>query len=135
MRGYREPSCTLVEMTGEASNLNYDELLDQAKDGKKLPDNALSAIRQQLVNGEFETDPYTLIHILGKAGDRVSLTVIEKYLDFGLTDPEDDGLTRRISLQVIGRMWAMPQAFNIAARKAFYDPSPYVRAAAATFIG
>ncbi|HEV8618780.1 MAG TPA: hypothetical protein VGQ70_04735, partial [Candidatus Udaeobacter sp.] len=38
-------------------------------------------------------------------------------------------------LQVIGRMWALPEAFEVAVSKAFHDPSPYVRAVAATIIG
>src|SRR6266436_8329533 len=41
---------------------HYDHLLEQAKEGKRLPDKAVRSIRQQLSTGRFETDPYTLIH-------------------------------------------------------------------------
>ncbi len=113
----------------------YDRLLEQAKEGKRLPDNAVTSIRQQLSTGRFETDPYTLIHILGKAGDKESLPIIKEYVDFDTGDAESDDMIRRIALQVIGRMWAIPEALDLAISKAFSDPSKYVRAAAAKIVG
>lgn len=122
-------------MTDELHNPDYETLLAQARTDKTIPQKALEAIRDQLVSGEYEADPYTLLHILGKARDVESLPIIESYPDYGLEYPEDDGMVRRIALQVIGRTWAMPEAFEIAARKAFHDPSPDVQDAAPTIIG
>ncbi len=44
-------------------------------------------------------------------------------------------MIRRIALQVLGRMWQIPEVFEIAADKAFSDPSSYVRMMAASVIG
>jgi hypothetical protein len=72
---------------------------------------------------------------LGRAGDRQSFPIVKKYIDFDFGNAESDAMIRRIALQVIGRMWQMPEAFEFAAQKAFVDPSPDVRAVAATLIG
>jgi hypothetical protein len=68
-------------------------------------------------------------------GDTASLPIVRKYLDFDTGNPESDDMIRRIALQVIGQMWTLPEVFEIALSKAFQDPSPYVRAVAATIIG
>jgi hypothetical protein len=115
--------------------INYDRLLEQVKDGLKPSDTVRNTIRRQLLSRQFETDPYTLIHILGKANDIESLPLIRNYMDFDTGDADSDDMVRRIALQVIGRMWALPEAFDLALTKAFHDPSPYVRAVAATIIG
>jgi HEAT repeat protein len=114
---------------------HYDHLLEQAKEGKRIPDKAVRSIRQQLSTGRFETDPYTLIHILGKAGDKESLPIIKGYVHFDTGDAESDDMIRRIALQVIGRMWALPEALDLAISRAFNDPSKYVRATAAKIVG
>jgi hypothetical protein len=113
----------------------YRELLERATTGAAIPPDALARIRSQLDAGRFEEDPYTLIHILGEAGDRQSLPIIQKYIDYDTGDENGDALIRRIALQVIGRMWEVPEMFEVAKQKAFNDPSEYVRAAAATIIG
>ena len=115
--------------------INYESLLDQAKQGGKIPAEALNAIRSQLEMERFEADPYTLIHILGKLDDRQSLSIIKRYLTYDSGEQENDALVRRIALQVLGRMWALPEIFETAIKYAFGDPNSYVRAAAATIVG
>ncbi len=122
-------------MENKLSYFNYEDLLEQAKTGKKIPEAILQKIREQLESGDYETDLYTLLHIIGKANDRKSLPIVMEYVDYGLDDPEDDGMIRRIVLQILGRMWLVPDAFEIVAQKAFYDPSPFVCMVAATAIG
>lgn len=114
---------------------NYQQILERAKNRLQLSRDDLVAVRSQLASGEFEEDPYTLLHILGKAGDTESLPIIWKYLEFDSGNADDDEMIRRIALQVVGQMWAVPQAFDVAIDKAFNDPSDYVRAMAATVIG
>jgi hypothetical protein len=114
---------------------DYDALLEKAKNGLPLGLDVIHAIRAQLSSGQFETDPYTLIHILGKANDRTSAPLIRKYLAYHAGDSDDAGMIRKIALQVYGRMFEKPDAFDIAERMAFEDESPYVRIAAARILG
>jgi hypothetical protein len=112
---------------------DYQQLLERAKEGVPLTPEELAAIRAQLTSGNFAYDPYTLLHILGKAGDVQSRPIVERYLDLEVT--ANDPMLRRIALQVMGRMWALPEAFDVAVEKAINDPDTDVRAAAATVIG
>jgi hypothetical protein len=114
---------------------DYNKVLQEAKQGVKPSADMLRCIRSQLGTGRFETDPYTLIHILGEAGDISSLPIVCRYTDFDSGDEESDDMIRRIAVQVVGRMWAVPEAFDIAVKKAFEDPSKYVRSVAATILG
>lgn len=114
---------------------DYESLLEKAKSGLPLGSDVIRAIRAQLSSGQFETDPYTLIHILGKANDKASAPVIKKYLSYHAADSDDAGMIRKIALQVYGRMFQKSDAFNVAERMAFEDDSPYVRIAAARILG
>ena len=116
-------------------NRSFEQLLEHAKLHKRLPMSDLELVRMELQKHSPSTDPYTLIHILGEAQDRQSAPIVEAYLEFEGTDDEEDALVRRLALQVLGRTWRLSRAFNIAVRMAFEDRSPYVRAAAATWIG
>jgi hypothetical protein len=129
-------------MAAHEQERRYEALLGKAKRGEKLPESVLSSIRHQLEIGQFETNPYTLIHILGKARDHQSTPLICRYLHYGVNDRQaqepdlnNEDMVRRISLQVLGLMWKRAEVFDAAADKAFHDPSPYVRAMAATVIG
>lgn len=118
--------------------MDLDALLEHAKAGRPLPSADLETLRLQLASPAPAVDPYTLLHILGKAGDRASRTLVEKYLDYGLEgDQEIEGsdLVRRMAMQVLGRMWGIPEYFAVATHKVIHDPSPYVRSAAATIVG
>lgn len=112
---------------------DYQQLLETAKERNTLNEEELGAIRDQLATGTFEYDPYTLLHILGHARDVNSLPIVKRYLDPQITS--SNPMLRRIALQVIGRMWALPEAFNVAVDKVFNDPDTEVRAAAAGVIG
>lgn len=113
----------------------YRDLLTLAKEGKPIPVSELRSIREKLVNGTCDGDPYTLLNILGAAGDIESLPIVERYLDFEGGDPEDDGMVRRLALQIISCQWAMVEGFDAAKTKITADHDKYVRAAAATAIG
>jgi hypothetical protein len=52
-------------MVDKNSRLDYGRLLEEAKEGCNLPKDVLKNIREQLNSGEFETDPYILLHLLG----------------------------------------------------------------------
>jgi HEAT repeat protein len=114
---------------------DYESLLEKAKSGLPLGSDVIRAIRAQLSSGQFETDPYTLIHILGKANDKASAPLIRKYLTYHAADSDDAGMIRKIALQVYGRMFGKSDAFDLAERMAFEDDSPYVRIAAARILG
>lgn len=115
--------------------VSYEGLVEQARAGKKMSPEILRSIREQLRSGVFETDPYTLIHLLGLAGDVASWDLIRGYLSFKKGDPDDAALVRRIAIQVIGRMWGLRESFSSVAFHAFRDESPYVQAVAATALG
>lgn len=117
------------------TKLDYGLLLERAKEGEPLPSKVLGEIRTQLRTESFDEDPYTLIHILGKAMDVQSADLIRHYTDFGDMESEDDALVRRLSIQVLGEMWQLPQAFALVAEKLVTDPSPYVKAVCATSLG
>jgi len=126
-----------------ADETDYSRLLDDLKAGIKPSNEILQSIRNQLLTCQFKDDLYTLIHILGKSHDIQSRKIIETYLfyythtcinDIAI-DIDDGGMIRRIALQVLGRMWGIPEVFDIAADKAFHDPSLYVRMMAASVIG
>jgi hypothetical protein len=117
------------------SQHDAEAVLSAVKGGRTLSGKTREAIRRQLASRACGADAYTLIHILGKADDTESKNIIESFLDFGLADPSDDGMVRRIALQVLGQMWELPETFEVAAHKVFDDPSPYVRAMAAAVIG
>ncbi len=116
------------------NDLNYLALLDQAKEGTPLPSSVLDDIRDQLITGEFRTDPYTLIHIIGRSKDLASKDIVSTYLDYRSDDPDDAALIRRLTVQVLGRMWALREYFPVIASKAFKE-NAYVRAVAATALG
>ena len=122
-------------MTTENPRHNINAILEAVKSGENIPAETLNSIRNQLASGVLEDDPYTLIHILGKVNDIESFDLILSYLDYGLSDPSDDGMVRRIALQVLGRMWKDMRIFDVAINLAHNDPSPYVREMAASILG
>ena len=122
-------------MTTENSPTSLEQLLEYVKSGRRIPEESLRAIRSELAAGCPQGEAYTRLHILGKAGAKDCADLVKSYLEFGEPHSEDDAMVRRIAIQVLGRMWELPEAFPLATEKAFKDPSPLVRAAAATIIG
>jgi hypothetical protein len=116
------------------SGIDFMELLDRVKEGHRISDFELAAVRRALTM-RTDDDPYTLLHILGKAGDVSYTPVIEKYLTYAIDDPLDDGMLRRLAVQILGQWWKLREVFNAVAKSAFDDPSEFVRAAAATALG
>jgi len=50
----------------------FEELLARVKRGGRLSDVELSAVRNALESATTDDDPYTLLHIIGKAATRAS---------------------------------------------------------------
>lgn len=114
---------------------DYAALLETVKSGRRLPPATLQHIKNQLRSGEYETDLYTLLHILGRSGDADAVSIMQSYSKYGLGSPDDDGMVRRLVTQMLARQWNAPDYFDAIAETAFADPSPYVRDVAATAIG
>lgn len=113
----------------------FEALLEQAKAGKPLAKDDLKLVRDELQAATTGADPYTLLHILGKANDRVALPIIWTFVNSGIDDSADDGMIRRIAVQILAQWWLLKEAFPLVLEKAFEDPSPFVRAIAASSIG
>src|SRR5688572_33099930 len=113
---------------------DFEHLLGQVKDGKKLSQVELQAVRQAL-STRSDVDPYTLLHILGKAKDYTSKDRIRSFASYGLDDPSDDGMLRRIAVQILAQWWVEKDVLDLIADRAFHDPSPLVRNVAASGIG
>ena len=115
--------------------LNFEALLELVKEHGSLSGEELDRVRRELTSRASSADPYTLLHILGKANDQTSLPIVRDYLTFGVDDPADDGMVRRIAVQILAHWWNDKDAFCIVRRMAFEDPSPFVRAVAASALG
>jgi hypothetical protein len=113
----------------------FDELLEIAKAGQLLSLAELERVRRELKSPASSADAYTLLHILGKANDHSSLPIVRDYLNFGVGDPEDDGMVRRIAVQILAHWWHDKEAFHVVREMAFEDTSPLVRAVAASALG
>lgn len=121
---------------------NFREMLARVKQGGRLSDAELNVVRVALQSGTTDEDPYTLLHIIGKAGDQRLATLVSRYLAVGLDSTkdgaeEDDGvdMMRRLAIQILGQWWKRKDVFEWAAQAAFRDPSPMVRAMAASTLG
>jgi len=76
----------------------FEELLARVKRGGRLSDVELSAVRNALESATTDDDPYTLLHIIGKAGDQSLAPVVSRYLTVGINEASDDdanGMLRR----------------------------------------
>jgi HEAT repeats len=120
----------------------YQELLARVKQGGRLSDSEVIAVRNALESTTTGEDPYTLLHILGKAGDQRLAPVIERYLTVGLGDrsehdheEDDDDMLRRLAIEILAQWWKRREVFDFVAKAAFDDPSPFVRSIAASALG
>lgn len=120
-------------MNGE--DHSYEKMLAEVREGRQLTEIEAAEICSLLRDRSGCADPYTLLHILGKGDERGATELILQFVEFGKDDPEDDGLVRRIALQILADWWCLEEVFEIAAQMAFSDPSPFVRAVAASAIG
>lgn len=117
---------------------NFDQLLARVKQGERLSSAEVQKVRSALESRATDTDSYTLLHIIGKAGDQSLAPLVSRYLTAGGGDPIDDdgyGMLRRLAIQILGQWWKRRDAFDSVAEAAFADPSPHVRAIAASALG
>jgi hypothetical protein len=116
----------------------FQELLARVKHGGRLTDSELNAVRVALESGTTDEDPYTSLHIIGKAGDQSLAPLVSRYLTVGLDDPDgenEDDMLRRLAIQILGQWWKRRDVFESVAKASFEDPSPHVRMMAASALG
>jgi hypothetical protein len=65
-------------------NEEAERLLGRAKGGPPLSAVDLARVKSELDSEQPSADPYTLLHVLWKSGDRESRTYFEKFLQYGL---------------------------------------------------
>ena len=114
---------------------DFESMLDKAKEKRSLSTSELDLVRTELMSPNTTEDPYTLLHIIGKANDYSALPIVNDYLHYGIDNQGDDGMMRRLAVQILGQWWKVDEAFTEIRGMAFEDPSPLVRAAAASAIG
>jgi hypothetical protein len=83
-----------------ASEDYWQGLLDKAKDGR-LPVHELDQAVAALKDPRSGTDPYTLLHIIGRAMD-----ISNEDLVAGRLDCPEDPLLSRLALQILCNYWA-----------------------------
>jgi hypothetical protein len=110
------------------------ELLTRIKHGGTITTNELAVVRSRLGGEESLDDPYTLIHILWKAGNVADIPLVKSYLSYRPEDPNDEGMVRRIALQALAALDPTTDTFLIA-HQMLDDDSKDVRMAAATIVG
>ena len=76
-----------------------EELLDRAKWGT-VSDAELTRVAERLASTDPGGDPYTLLHILGKAGAMKYRALVESFLQ-----RRDDPMLARLALQILGGFW------------------------------
>jgi hypothetical protein len=116
--------------------MNLERLLERVKDGEPLSGSDRAEILRQLKDPDSDT--YTLLHILGRANSYDDASEVWRRLNQGLDTPDDDddnGMIRRIAVQILVHWWFRLDALPIAIDKAFTDPNPLVRSVAASGIG
>jgi hypothetical protein len=116
----------------------FEGLLTRVKRGDRLSDSELGAVRNALESGRTDEDPYTLLHIIGKAGNESLAPLVSRYLTVGLDNPSDDdniAMLRRLAIQILGQWWKRRDVFESVAKAAFEDPNPHPRMMAASTLG
>ena len=91
---------------------NYHDLLEKAK-WSKLTDAEVGAVARELQREKPDTDRYTLLHILGRAGATAHRGLVERYLDV-----PDDPMLARIALQTLIDYWDLADEY-LAVTKRF----------------
>jgi len=77
----------------------YNELLQRAKWGT-LSQGELAQVAAALHEPDPQVDRYTLLHILGRAGDRSYRSLVERFLH-----DQDDPMIARLALQILCSFW------------------------------
>jgi hypothetical protein len=114
----------------------YEELLERVKKGERLSHAELNAVRTALESEGTKEDPYTLLHIIGKAGDDDSAPLVRRFVTIGVDNPDsDEDMLRRLAIQILGQWWKREDVFESVAKAAFEDPSLMVRSMAASTLG
>jgi len=80
-------------------------LLEKAKDGK-LTSHELDQVLTRLQSQNPQGDPYTLLHIIGRAGDLRHESLISQYLD-----SPDDPMLARLALQILCTFWNLTERY------------------------
>lgn len=78
---------------------DYTGLLHRAKQGL-LSEEEVAMVAGELRKPNPPADPYTLLHVLGRAGDARYRQLVEGYLGY-----EDDPMLARLSLQILCDFW------------------------------
>jgi hypothetical protein len=79
--------------------MNYDSLLEKAKNGTIARDE-IEVAATALTRKPGGADPYTLLHILGRANAREHRSLVEQYLY-----EYDDPMLARLALQILCSYW------------------------------
>jgi hypothetical protein len=110
-----------------------DELLDRAKWGT-VSDSELTRVAERLQNGDPDSDPYMLLHILGKAGGKKHRALVEKFLQH-----REDPMLARLALQILGGFWGETERYLVTmiefARGVAWDNEDWVRLIALSLLG
>jgi hypothetical protein len=113
--------------------VNPKDLLEKAKFSQLTPAE-VTWVADALRNGDTGSDPYTLIHVLGRANARDQERLIADFLE-----ASDDPMLVRIALQVLGSFWGMtakyfPQVLKFAGGEE-WDEDGAVRLLALELLG
>lgn len=108
--------------------------LERAKSGS-LSEVEIEEIRSRLDYAARDGDDvYTLLHILGRAGDAErDLERVIAVADFD--NPNADDQLQSLALKITGHWWVVDSVFPRTSELAFGHPSPFVRSAAAKSLG
>lgn len=84
---------------------SYKDLLEKAKWGKISRDE-LESVADELRHGSDEADPYTLLHIIGRSGEKSYRSIIEYYLNQKI-----DPMLARLALQILCDFWEEAEGY------------------------
>jgi hypothetical protein len=82
--------------------MNYDDLLFRAK-WESLSEDEIKSVADELQKNSPKTDPYKLLHILGRAGAVAYRKMVESYL--GEEKSKEDPMMARLALQILCDFW------------------------------
>jgi hypothetical protein len=116
-----------------AGHGSWKELLEKAKDGL-LSKHELDQVVAALKDPGTTADPYTLLHIIGRAMDASNEDLVASYLDY----PQDPMLSR-LALQILCNYWGLTSKYIDYVRRFLsgvdWDVDGDVRQVAASIAG